>query len=314
MGQVVRSADLTVLFATRNGERVVGRTLEGYCKNEAPSVNWKIVVVDNGSTDSTSGVIESFKDRLPLELLHQPIPGKNCALNLGLSAVEGSAVILTDDDAIPNPNFLKAWVKGLNGSQEYELFGGSIEPLFETPPPSWLKNDRFYFDMLFVARSLPEGPIEPEDIFGPNMAIRASVFKRGFRFNENIGPNGSDANYPMGSETEFCCRLVQSGAKCWFAKEPLVYHIVHAHQMRMAYWVKRAYRHGRGFAQQKWESGQLNLSQVSRPYPIRVLSRLRRRLRTFSLAPARRFKTTCDYHWSMGYDDECARLKMNGGH
>ncbi len=287
---------------------MVARTLEGYCHIETPTQNWKLVVVDNGSVDSTARLVESFKGRLPLELLHQPIAGKNRALNLGLSAIEGSVVILTDDDAIPSPHFIKAWAKCLNSKPEFELFGGSIEPLFETPPPNWLENDQFYFDMLFVARNLPEGPIEPAGIFGPNMAVRTSVFKRGFRFNENIGPNGSDANYPMGSETEFCCRLAQNGAACWFAKEPLVYHIIHAHQISMTYWVKRAYRHGRGFAQQKWENGQLDLSPVSRPYPIQLLSRLRRRLRTFSPMPARRFKSTCDYHWSRGFDDECIRI------
>ncbi len=314
MRSALRSVDLTVLFATRNGERVVARTLEGYCHIEPPPVNWKLVVVDNGSADLTVALVESFKGRLPLELLHQPIAGKNRALNLGLSAIEGSMVVLTDDDAIPSPGFLKAWVKYLDSMPEFELFGGSIEPLFETPAPAWLVNDQFYFDMLFVARNLPEGQIEPESIFGPNMAVRTSVFKRGFQFNENIGPNGSDANYPMGSETEFCCRLVQSGAVCWFAKEPLVHHIIHAHQTRMKYWIKRAYRHGRGFAQQKWESGQLNLSNSSRPYPIRLLSHLRRRLRTFSPVPARRFKRICDYHWSRGFDDECARIKMRIAH
>ena len=307
----MRNIDLTVLFATRNGERVVARTLEGYCRIETPPLNWKLVVVDNGSVDLTVSLVESFKGRLPLELLHQPNAGKNRALNLGLSAIEGSAAILTDDDAIPRPDFLKAWEQCLNSKWEFELFGGSIRPLFETPPPSWLKEDQFYFDMLFVARNLPEGPIEPAGIFGPNMAVRTSVFKRGFRFNENIGPNGSDPNYPMGSETEFCCRLAQSGAACWFTKEPLVYHIIHAHQINMTYWVKRAYRHGRGFAQQKWENGQLNISQVCRPYPIRLLSRLRRRLRTLSPMPARRFKSICDYHWSRGFDDECAKIMVS---
>ena len=39
---------LTVLSATRNGERALPRTLEAYCGLERPSHKWKIVVVDNG--------------------------------------------------------------------------------------------------------------------------------------------------------------------------------------------------------------------------------------------------------------------------
>ena len=88
------------------------------------------------------------------------------------------------------------------------------------------------------------------------MAVRSSVFENGFRFNENIGPNGSDPDYPMGSETEFCCRVAQSGVKAWFAKEPRVQHIVRSNQLTSSYWAKRAYRHGRGVARRMWESDQ----------------------------------------------------------
>ena len=70
-----------------------------------------MVIVDNGSDDSTPAILSSFKKRLPLETLHQPIAGKNCALNLGLSALEGHLAILTDDDAIPDRSFLSGMVQ-----------------------------------------------------------------------------------------------------------------------------------------------------------------------------------------------------------
>ena len=59
---------LTILFATRNGEHVLPRTLEAYCGLEAPSQAWKMVVVDNGSDDLTPAILKSFKKRLPLEI------------------------------------------------------------------------------------------------------------------------------------------------------------------------------------------------------------------------------------------------------
>lgn len=303
--------DLTILFATHNGEGVIARTLEGYCNIEPPPQNWKLVVVDNASTDLTSRIIDSFKGRLLLEHLYEPVPGKNRALNVGLSAVEGSNLILTDDDAIPSPNFLKAWTKAFESKPEIELFGGSIKPLFETAPPKWLIENRFYYDMLFSARNLPEGPIEAAAIYGPNMAVRTSVFKRGFRFNENIGPNGSDPDYPMGSETEFCRRLEQNGIAAWNATQPLVYHIIRAHQVNEAYWAKRAYRHGRGVARQKWEIGKVSKSRLPRPYLIRILSRLRNRLRMLSPLPASRFKGLFGYHSSRGFDDECVKIQID---
>jgi glucosyl-dolichyl phosphate glucuronosyltransferase len=308
------NVDLTVLFATHNGERVVGRTLEGYCNIESSKNDWKLVVVDNGSTDSTSTIIDSFKPRLPLEHLHEPILGKNRALNAGLSKIEGNILVLTDDDAIPSPTLFKAWKNVFENKPEVELFGGSIKPLFEAPPPKWLTENEFFYDVLFSARDLPDGPIDAAAIYGPNMAVRTSVFDRGFRFNENIGPNGSNPHYPMGSETEFCRKLEQSGVMAWNAKEPLVQHIIRAHQVEEAYWIKRAYRHGRGVARQKWEIGKVSIDRLPRPHLVRLLSRLRNELRMLSPSPEMKFKGLFSYHSSRGFADECAKIRTSTLH
>jgi glucosyl-dolichyl phosphate glucuronosyltransferase len=291
---------LTVLFATRNGEDVLPRTLAAYCRVEAPRCRWKIVVVDNGSQDSTADILTSFKRRLPLEMLQQSIVGKNRALNHGLSVLEGSLAIITDDDAIPEPSFLTAWSRYVDEAQDYELFGGSIDPLFEASPPKWILRNKARFDLLFAVRNLPEGPIAPDEIFGPNMAVRRAVFARGFRFNENIGPNGFDPQYAMGSETEFCCRVARNGAKAWYAEHPRVQHVVRRSQLARSYWAKRAYRHGRGVAQQEWELG---LKFATEPKVDRP-SRLRHLAKAFAPSPLLRFNNLWDYHWRLGFRDE----------
>ena len=92
--------------------------------------------------------------------------------------------------------------------------------------------------MMFAHRDLPEGPINADEIYGPNMAVRTSIFDQGFRFDEKIGPNDADSDYPMGGETDFCWRVAQSGAGCWFAKEPLVQHIVRPEQLLLSIYAR----------------------------------------------------------------------------
>ena len=303
---------ITVLFTTKNREDVLSRALEAYCRLEEPLHGWKLVVVDNGSEDSTPDVLASFKKRLPLETLRQPSAGQNRARNFGLSALEGRLVIFTDDDAIPESSFLTAWSKYLSKCQDYEIFGGSIVPLFEIPPPKWILKNRtqFEFDMLFASRDLSEGPIAPDAVFGPNMAVRSSIFESGFRFNENIGPNSSDPLYPMGAETEFCQRVAQSGAKAWFAKEPRVQHMISSLQLSRSYCAMRAYRHGRGVAFKALEFGQVIPPNLSRPLAIERLVRLRYRLQMFSPFPLQRFNGVCAYHWRRGFHDELAKRRI----
>ena len=44
---------LTVLIATYNGGRTLPSVLNAYCKLAPPDEEWKLVIVDNGSTDNT---------------------------------------------------------------------------------------------------------------------------------------------------------------------------------------------------------------------------------------------------------------------
>jgi hypothetical protein len=241
-------------------------------------------------------------------MLQEPVAGKNRALNRGLEAIEGRAVIVTDDDAIPAPSFLLEWSKSLDKKRGYDLFGGTIEPLFDAPVPDWILKSRDLRNMFFSARNLSEGPVGAGSIFGPNMAVRASVLERGFRFDENIGPNGSDPYYPMGGEREFCQRVVQSGVRSWFAKGPQVQHIIRADQLTKAYWARRAYRHGRGVA---WllRQGKNSAQPTLRPPIARELSRLGHRVLMFSPFSVQRIKSMCAYNWKCGFRDEWAKRR-----
>jgi hypothetical protein len=203
---------------------------------------------------------------------------------------------------IPAPSFLTAWERYLGRCGEFGLFGGKIEPLFEVPPPKWLRKSRSNYAMMFAERDLPEGGIEPGDIYGGNMAVRTAIFERGFRFAENIGPNGDDPEYPMGSEAEFCRRVAQSGVFCWFAREPSVQHIVRSEQYTESAWVERAYRLGRGRAHLMWEQGRLEAPRVTLADRLAMISPLRQH----------RFRALRAYHLVRGFNDECARRRAAG--
>ena len=305
------NVQLTVLIATRDGEHVLPRVLDGYRKAITSPIAWKIIVVDNGSTDATPQVLRYYERYLPLQSLSTPIAGKSRALNIGLEHIEGRLVVVSDDDAIPSPSFLGAWGAFLAKEHDFEIFGGRIQPLFDDPAPQWLLDSRLRFAMMFAERDLPEGSTDADEIYGPNWAVRTSVFERGHRFNEGLGPNDTDL-YPMGEETEFCRRSVSRGSRCWFAREPHVRHIVKPELLTGAGWAKRAYRLGRGRAWQMWENGQIKPSS-----PATLKRRLSnygasglRYLRTWSPRPLRRFDNIIERHVALGFRDECRRREQ----
>jgi glycosyltransferase involved in cell wall biosynthesis len=235
---------LTVLLATRNRAQVLRDVLEAYCHLRTPSSGWKVVVVDNGSTDETPQVLASFADRLPLHSLCEPKLGKNLALNAGLGLVEGDLTVLTDDDAFPYTDWLVQLQKVAEAQPMYSIFGGAVVPRWEMPSPSWIRWVDTGAAYTLTDLSLKEGPIDPHHVFGPNMAIRTGIFQSGTQLDPAIGPRGS--NYPMGSETELVLRLSAQGHKAWHVQGAVVEHFIRKEQLRKDWVFQRATRFGRG--------------------------------------------------------------------
>jgi glycosyltransferase involved in cell wall biosynthesis len=236
---------LTILMATHNGARTLPSVLEGYCRLAPPSGGWKLIIIDNGSTDSTKQVIETFVKRLPLTYLSEPKRGKNIALNTGLRQAEGDLFVFTDDDAVPHSDWLEQLRSAADSQPSFSMFAGTILPKWEANPEPWIV-DWVPYDIVFALThsSWEEGPITPRLVFGPNSAYRSEIFKS-YSFNPAIGPSGS--NYAMGSEYEFNVRLQKAGFTAWHCKQAVVEHIIRKSQMNKTWVLGRAFRSGRGF-------------------------------------------------------------------
>jgi glycosyltransferase involved in cell wall biosynthesis len=239
---------LTVLFATRNRAQILREVLDAFCQLQAPPTGWKLIVVDNGSTDGTPQVLASFANRLPLTFLFEPRLGKNFALNTGLDSSQGDLIVFTDDDVFPNPDWLIRLREAADAQPTYSIFGGPILPRWEVPPPRWIRTLDLAPIFAITPTDLQAGELPPHratQVFGPNMAILASVFASGMRFDTSIGPQGE--SYAMGSETELVLRLARKGHKGWHVPDAVVEHFIRKEQLETSWVMRRAIRMGRGY-------------------------------------------------------------------
>ena len=235
---------LTVLLATRNGAKTLPSVLDSFSRLDVPESGWKLIVVDNGSTDNTRDILKSFGKKLPLTFLYETAPGKNAALNTGLAQVEGDLVILTDDDVYPRRDWLLKMRAAVDAHPEIDVFGGTILPRWESPPPAWIAWTELSPTFAVTAPELAEGQVSASNIYGPNMAVRADIFLRDVRFDAAIGPRGT--SYAMGSETELVRRLLSQGRKAWHVKDAVVEHFIRSTQLSPSWVMGRAVRFGRG--------------------------------------------------------------------
>jgi glycosyltransferase involved in cell wall biosynthesis len=238
---------LTVLMATYNGARTLPKVLDAYCKLDSPEGGWKLIIVDNGSTDNTKETITPFEPHLPLTYVFEPTLGKSTALNTGLLSVTGDLVVMTDDDAVPRPDWLIQIRVVADSQPSFSIFGGAIVPDWEVPPESWILP--FWSILTITDPAWEEGPIVVARVSGPNMAVRSEVIKAGYRFDSSLGPAGP--RYRMGEDTDFVQRLGKAGFRAWHCKRAVVAHMIRIHQMKKEWMLRRAIQLGR--AHYQWE-------------------------------------------------------------
>jgi glucosyl-dolichyl phosphate glucuronosyltransferase len=235
---------MTVLFATRDRAESLGRVLLALLDVSCPKGGWKLVVADNGSRDETGAVLDAYANRLNLTVVREASAGKNRALNRAIPELEGDLIALTDDDVIPDRDWLVRLRQAADAEPRASIFGGSVIPLWPSERPAFICERAVNFSILYARNVQPEGWCKPAVIFGPNMAVRARVFQDGFTFAENVGPDNSRQTYVMGSETDFVERLAASGHRGWFVPEARVQHIIRPDQLTEAWILRRYYMYG----------------------------------------------------------------------
>lgn len=246
MNAATDALDLSVLIATRSRADALERTLQSMAvaARFAP-VTWELVVVDNGSTDRTPALLREWTQRLPLRIVDEPEPGQNRARNRALRDLRGKTTVLTDDDVVVAPGWLREWKEGVQRWPDDSIFAGRIAPRFPDDCPPWVSSERFPFRAQCFAEfrpRRPEGPY-PRTPFGPNFAIRTELLQR-HPFRADLGP--AAGSYAMGGETELTLRLKAQGHRVIYLPGPCVEHVLESANLTLEKLCQRGFNAGRG--------------------------------------------------------------------
>jgi glycosyltransferase involved in cell wall biosynthesis len=228
----------SVVISTWNRAASLARTLDSLIRVQPGPEGWELLVVDNNSSDDTKIVCLDRTGKLPLRYTFDRVPGKWGALNRVIPSARGHLLVFTDDDVDVEPGWLSALWYAAQRHPEALFFGGRVVPQWELPPPRWLV-ERAEGGLRGLAVSCNFGsverPLSTEDgvFLGANMAFRRSVFERGWRFPESLGPRGS-TRYP-GGETRFMSELLADGAQAVWVPDAVVNHRNEASRATEAY-------------------------------------------------------------------------------
>jgi len=131
-----------------------------------------VIIIDDGSTDSTPKIIKNYKNKRIIFIRYSKNHGKGYAMRVGLEAAKKSkadAVIFMDGDRQHDPKHLLKFIKSLS---KFELVFGYRNLTKDTPYLRKLGNKivRFLFQTFFN--------IKRHDVLCGFMAMRSQVFDK----------------------------------------------------------------------------------------------------------------------------------------
>ncbi len=97
----------TIIIPCYNAERWVGRAIESLLNQSI--ANLQVVIVDDGSTDASLGVIRQYESRV--EIVTGPNCGAPAARNRGLEQASAPFVMFLDADDYMEPSSLDCWLR-----------------------------------------------------------------------------------------------------------------------------------------------------------------------------------------------------------
>jgi O-antigen biosynthesis protein len=224
---------ISVVVCSYNGAATIGQTLAELEQLNYP--DYEVIVVDDGSTDETAIIAAKHKVRL----IRTANNGLSSARNVGLYAATGEVIAYIDDDAYPDPDWLKYLAAAFARSDHAGVGGPNLAPA----------GDGMLADCVANA---PGGPVHvllsdeiAEHVPGVNMAYRRDRL---------LAVHGFDPRFRVaGDDVDLCWCLQERGWTLGFAPAAVVWH--HRRKSLRAYCRQQiGYAKAEVLLQQKWPS------------------------------------------------------------
>jgi glycosyltransferase involved in cell wall biosynthesis len=242
---------ISIIIPTFNRSHTLNLTLASILDQQTLK-NLEVIIADNGSTDNTAQVCQSYIKDHPniFKYIYEQEPGLLSGRHAGALAAKGDIVCFLDDDVSLSTGWLSG-VKSAFSNPKIKLATGPCLPLYETAPPQWLD---FFWDKFSTTGKfctwlslidLGEKEIEilPVYVWGLNFCIRKeTLFELG-----GFHPDNIPKRYQMfqgDGETGLAIKAHKMNMKALYCPHIKLHHHVSAERLTINYFEKRAFYQG----------------------------------------------------------------------
>ena len=214
----------TIIIPALNEEKYIGKCLESIKNLDTHNVKCEVMLVDNGSCDSTCEIAESFKGALDLRII--VVKGVNIAAlrNIGAHKANGSILAFLDADCTVSSSWLDNAFAYFN-DPDIAAVGSS----HQIPKcASWVAKT---WDLIVEKKRVR---MPTDNLPSGNLLVNKKIFLR-------IG--GFDNKLATNEDFDLCFRLKEAGYKLF--SDPLITAVHWGVPSKLSEFYKRVKWHGR---------------------------------------------------------------------
>lgn len=242
--------EISVIIPTRNRCFFLQKALESLTKQTFSMERFEVIVIDNGSTDDTKAITESFDGKFKLQYHYDDRPGLHVGRHDGIKLSKSNLLAFADDDIEAFPT----WLEGIYESfqdKKVVLVGGKNLPLYENQPPFWIQQKWYQLcefghcicDLSILDFGDEVRNISPYYIWGCNFSIRKDVLLDAGGFH----PDGMPfelIRYRGDGETYVSQYVIEHNLIALYNPKASIYHLVPKERLSIDYFCKRAFCQG----------------------------------------------------------------------
>lgn len=231
------STAVTIVVCTRNRAAQLQRCLQAVDEIRAQR-SWDLVVVNNGSTDSTEQLLAAHRPRRCRRFVtvYEARPGLGRARNAGWRRADTQLVAFTDDDCYPGEDFVDKVAECFEEDRGLGFCGGRI--LLFDPSDCRITIQELDRHVDIAPRSFIQAGL----IQGANFTLRKDLLEEVGGFDDALG---AGTPFPC-EDVELLARASAAGWRGAYDPRPMVYHHHGRKSHSDMYRLSRSYDYGRG--------------------------------------------------------------------
>lgn len=128
---------LSIIIPVFNEYKTIASVVEQLKSLPLPQVTKEIIIVDDGSSDTSADIIKKITDKSIKKIFHEKNEGKGAAVRSGIKVASGDYILIQDADLEYNPNDIQKLIDPILERKAVVVYGTRLKRL-----PNFSRDER----------------------------------------------------------------------------------------------------------------------------------------------------------------------------